>query len=191
VGFADRLLDGGVRGGLSSGSFSPESPSFPEQIGETNVTGSTAPAEPPRRFPPSILVEGFAAGVNAEGGTWTCGRGKPFVDLAAALQPHAEKSGGRAEARCIELGERWANYCGGAPRDAWKAAAWLGEGAPERSRPAPAQAAEERADAVRRREHARSIERDKERAEIAKFAVGLPPELAATIAAIGRGSAGG
>jgi hypothetical protein len=141
-----------------------------------------------KRFNPAALVEHFVAGVNDAGGMWVCPSGKPFTDLAAALQPWAAKvsfgTPGPLE-RCSLLGRRWFAYCGGAPRDAWKAAAWLGEGAPEEPRrpPAPREVQESAAKA-RRSEEAKARERDAERRKREEQAVPAPPEVRAKLSAL-------
>ncbi len=80
------------------------------------------------------------------------------------------------------LGARWFAYCGGAPRDAWKAAAWLSEGGPEKPRQAPqtpASEAQERAAKARRAEEAKARERDYERKKREEMAAPPPPEALA------------
>lgn len=120
----------------------------------------------PKRFNPGALVEFFVGGVNAAGGVWNCASGKPFTDLGSALQPHVAKAA-NVLGRSHELGEAWFTYCAGAPRDAWKAAAWLGEGAPERPRSKvgaePTNEREAVAVAARRGAEARAREGDRAR----------------------------
>lgn len=142
-----------------------------------------------RRVNPSALVEHFVAGVNEAGGVWTCASGKPFADLAAALQAHAavEPAPERGLAVCRALGNRWFAYCDGHPRDAWKAAAWLGEGAPA-SKPVPAAVqAGDAAAKARRAEEAKMREREQERRRREEEAVPMPSEARALFANIGRG----
>jgi hypothetical protein len=142
---------------------------------------------PPRRFNEAGLVDCFTFGVNEAGGVWTCARGKPHSDLAQALGPHAErwaidpsKPPNMAQ-MCVRLGARWFAYCGGAPRDAWKAAAWLGEGAPERPRSAMPQRPEEAAQDLHERSRAverrQATKRDAEYERREREAVRAPPEV--------------
>jgi hypothetical protein len=147
--------------------------------------GSTAPvALPPRRLNPVALIDAFSAGVNSEDGVWPTPTGKPSMDLAAALNAHARKAVDSPTKLVEALGARWFRFCGGAPRDAWKAAAWLGEGAPEKPGAAPqndAQAHRERS------ELAKARERDQERLKRQQEAVRPPPEVLAMANGIGLG----
>ena len=153
----------GGKGGSDSRISDPESTvSIPESFSKLSLPEGG----PSKRFNPAALVEHFVAGVNEAGGVWTCAGGKPFTDLSAALQPWASKAGNPL-GQVRVLGGRWFAYCGRMPRDAWKAASWLGEGAPERqAKPGEAipltEAQERRAKALRA-ESARKRDEEYER----------------------------
>jgi len=163
----------GGRGASSSGLSESDQDitSLSSQISETRA-----------RLNPIVLVEQFVAGVNSAGGVWTASRGKPSADLGAALDPHARRTTARGESPveiCRGLGARWFAFCAGAPRDAWKAAAWLGEGAPEKAgAPAPSDAQA----LHQRREAAKLRERDQERLKLAQAAVPATAEARAALA---------
>jgi hypothetical protein len=150
------------------------------------------PPEPiatPRTYNAAVLVDHFTAGVNSEGGVWVCSRGKPWTDLAAALQPHVAADGrpGAGTALPKVLGRRWLQYCGGFPRDGFKAAAWLSEGAPEKPRQTAQTAASEAQEAAakaRRAEEAKQRERDHDRRKREELAVPPPPEALALATAL-------
>jgi hypothetical protein len=198
--------------GLEKGPRSPGTTTAPDANADWGLTGETAPgaqgvtsspsagsgsstSAPARRFNPAAIVDAFAAGVNEAGGTWTCASGKPFTDLAAALQPHTSRAYGAAtgQTKSIpvwmhQLGLRWFAYCAGMPRDAWKAAAWLGEGAPERPRSAMPQRPDEAAQDVH--ERSRAVERRQAPRRDAEYkrreceAVRAPPEVQAQLNAL-------
>lgn len=170
---------------------SPLTESSPSQLlSEGGPLDSRTPAADPGALPaplrrnPAVLVEMFTAGVNEAGAFWVCGRGKPHEDLAAALQPHVA-AGGDLRATLLSLGRRWLAYCAGAPRDAWKAASWLSEGAPERPRQdtqAAINEAQERAAVRRRAKEAKA--REVEWREQKGRSIAPPPEVAALVAGL-------
>lgn len=92
------------------------------------------------RSNPTALVDMFIDGVNRKvGGTWTVATGKPYGDLARALQVHLDKH--RRDSPLFtpmaflrELGGRWVAYCEGEPEGAFQARDWLGKGAPAEKR---------------------------------------------------------
>lgn len=131
----------GGMGGLSFSSLFSEIPSPSQPLPEETVTVSTARGGGEARNP-SVLVDSFVDGVNEASASpvWAAPTGKQFTDLGRALQLHVAAEA-KASAMpmprllCKRLGGRWAAWCEGAPDDAWKAAAWLGKGAPARKPP--------------------------------------------------------
>ena len=179
-------LLGGEGGGslLSGSSLDLSDPS--EQI--SNETGSTAGESPPaKRSNASALVTAFAGGVNGPtGGTWAEPRGKPFSDLADALQLHVVQNEREALISmplilCRNLGARWTTYCEGLPKSAFAARDWLGEGAPER-KPNPAET--ERQTTLRRNREAAA--REKARKEDEGRRGPPPPHVAAAMRELGK-----
>lgn len=183
-------VTGQVSTGESPGDGAPNARGVGPSPSAEPAAVAAAP-DPARRLNPVALVEHFQAGVNEAGGVWTPGGRGPCADLAQALQPHATRLHVPGESsipleRCKALGRRWLAFCGGAPRDAWKAAAWLGEDAPASPRASPAMAADDAADRARRSREAETRENDRRRTRDLERRSSAPPEALALVASLGR-----